>query len=73
MGMERFLRYSLERHKPIRMIFLDPSGRMRQVSAIVEQREAGRAQLYILRPPQRLTVPETDILGASYAPGDEGA
>ncbi len=70
--MERFLTYSLERDKPIRLILQEEDGRLRQVTAAVEKREGGRVQLYILRPPRRLTVPEDRILAASYAPRDEG-
>ena len=70
--MERFLQYSLAHDKPIRLILLEEDGRMRQVSAVVEQWEEGRVRLYILRPPQRLTLPQDRILAASYAPKDEG-
>ena len=70
--MERFLRYSLERDKAIRVIYLDPEGRMRQANAVVEAMADGKVTLYIVRPPARLTLPVTDILGASYTPKDEG-
>ncbi len=70
--MDRFLRYSLERDRPIRLIFLTEEGALRQATAVVERRGAGQVQLYILRPPQRLTIRETDILSAAYAPKDEG-
>ncbi len=70
--MERFLRYSLEHDKAIRVIFMDPEGRMRQGSAVVEAMEGDRVRLYVIRPPRRLTLPLTDILGASYTADDEG-
>ena len=70
--MERFLRYSLEHDKAIRLIFLDPgSGALREVNAVVERLEGDRVSLYVLRPPQRLTLSRVDILGASYTPGDD--
>lgn len=70
--MERFLRYSLEHDRTIRVIFVDPEGRMRQGSAVVEAMNDGQVTLYVIRPPKRLTIPLTDILGASYTADDEG-
>ena len=70
--MERFLTYSLERDRPIRLILQEEDGRLRQVAAVVEGRDGGQVQLYILRPPRRITVPEERILAASYVPKDEG-
>ena len=70
--MDRFLRYSLEHRKAIRLIFIDPEGKMRQASCVVEGMEDGKVSLYMLRPLRRMTVPREDVLGASYAPGDEG-
>ncbi len=69
--MERFLRYSLERDKPIRVIYLDADGRLRQRQAVVEKLEGDTVSLYILRPPARVTLPVRDILGASYTAKDE--
>ena len=70
--IERFLRYSLERNRPIRLIFLTEEKALRQVTAVAEALEGGRVSLYILRPPQRLTIPVADILSADYTPKDEG-
>lgn len=70
--MERFLTYSLAHDKPIRLILQEEDGRLRQVSAAVEKRADGMVQLYILRPPRRVTIPEERILAASYGPKDEG-
>ena len=70
--MERFLRYSLERDKAIRVIYLDADGRMRQTNAVVEAMENGLVTLYIMRPPSRVPLPASDILGASYTAKDEG-
>ena len=70
--MIRMLRYSLEKDRPIRLIFLTPEGGMRQVTAVVERLDETTAQLYVLRPPQRLTLPLTDILSADFTKKDDG-
>ncbi len=70
--MDRFLRYSLERDRPIRLIIQAEDGRLRQVSAVVERLEGGSVQLYIIRPPRRLTLPAERILSAGYTAKDEG-
>ncbi|MBQ6173385.1 MAG: hypothetical protein IKS31_12540 [Clostridia bacterium] len=70
--MERFLQYSLSHDRPIRLIIQEDDGRLRQVSAVVEERGEGGVRLYILRPPRRITLPEDRILAASYVPKDEG-
>ncbi len=70
--MIRMLRYSLEKDRPIRLIFLTQEGGMRQVTAVVERLDETSAQLYVLRPPQRLTLPLTDILSADFTKKDDG-
>ena len=70
--MERFLRYSREHDRAIRLIVTMPDGRMRQVNAVVLAYNEREAQLYILRPPQKVTIPLENILSADYAKGDEG-
>ena len=70
--MIRMLRYSLEKDRPIRLIFLTQEGGMRQVTAVVERLDETSAQLYVLRPPQRLTLPLTDILSADFTKEDDG-
>ena len=70
--MERFLRYSREHDRAIRMIAIMPDGRMRQISAVVLSYDAETASLYVLRPPQNVTLPLGNILSADYARGDEG-
>ncbi len=70
--MERFLRYSLTHDRPIRLIVEEDDGRLRQVSAVVEEWTDAGIRLYILRPPHRVTLPPGRILGASYTPKDEG-
>ena len=70
--MERFLRYSLERNRPIRLIVLLPEGRMRQMTAVVEAMEGSNVALYVIRPPERLCIKIADILSAGYLPRDDG-
>ena len=70
--MERFLRYSLEHDRAIRVILMHPDGKIRQVNAVVEAMEGDQVRLYIIRPPQRLTLPIRDLLSAANAAGDEG-
>ncbi len=70
--MERFLRYSLERNRAIRLIYLDEENKMRQVNAVVEGLDGGQVKLYILRPPRKLTLATDRILSADYRKGDEG-
>ena len=72
MSMERFLRYSLAHDTPIRVIFIDPEGKLCQGQAVVERMENGRVALYVMRPPRRLEIPAADVLGASYTAKDEG-
>lgn len=70
--MERFLRYSKEHDRAIRLICVLPDGQMKQVTAVVQAYDAREVRLYILRPPQRLTLPVENILSADYVKGDEG-
>lgn len=70
--MERFLRYSKEHNRAIRLICIMPDGAMRQVNAVVMDWSEREARLYILRPPKYVTLPIENILSADYARGDEG-
>lgn len=70
--MERFLRYSKEHNRAIRLIVIMPDGAMKQISAVVLDYDAAQAKLYVIRPPQNMTLPLSDILSADYARGDEG-
>ena len=70
--MERFLRYSKDHNRDIRLICLMNDGKMRQINAVVLDYDAEQVKLYVLRPPQNVTLPLTDILSADYARGDEG-
>lgn len=70
--MDRFLRYSLEHKRAVRMILLGADGKFRQVNAVVERYDEKTADLYILRPISRQTVAREEILSVDYARGDEG-
>lgn len=71
--MERFLRYSMERQRAIRLIFVDDEEKMRQASATVTSlNEDGSATFVTLRPRREYTMPLPRILGADYRKGDEG-
>lgn len=70
--MERFLQYSLERNRAIRLIYMDEEGKLKQVTAVVTARTPDTVSLYVLRPPRNLTVRMADILSADYRKGDEG-
>lgn len=69
--MERILRYSLERRKPIRLIF-QREGTLQQRNVQVLALESGRVRLLSRRPREEWEMPLTDVLGADYARGDEG-
>lgn len=70
--MERFLRYSLEKQRPIRLIFYDESGTLRQYNAQVQTIEADTVSFTTLRPKAQWTLPPESILSADYKKGDEG-
>ena len=70
--MERFLRYSLERGRAIRLIYQEEDGRMRQVSAQVKALDGDMVSFTTLRPKKDVTVSVTHILSADYRKGDEG-
>ena len=69
--MERFLRYSKEHQRAVRMILM-LDGKLRQVNAVVEQYDGQSASLYILRPMRRVTLSLNEIFSVDYARGDEG-
>ena len=71
--MERFLRYSMEHQRAIRLIFVDDEGRMRQASATVTSLNGdGSVTFVTLRPKREYTLPLSQLLGADYRKGDEG-
>ena len=70
--MERFLQYSLERDRAIRIIYMEDGARLRQVTAVVRALKGDEVSLYIVRPPRDVTVKLADILSCDYRKGDEG-
>lgn len=70
--MERFLQYSLERGRAIRLIYQEEDGRMRQVNAQVTAMGAGEVTIQTLRPKRVITLPVCRLLSADYRKGDEG-
>ena len=69
--MERFLLYSLERQRPIRLIFLR-DGRIWQRKVQVLALNENTVRLSSVRPREEWEMPRENLLGAEYAPGDEG-
>ncbi len=69
--LERFFRYSLEHNRPIRIMMMH-EGKLRQVNAVIEKQTGNQLSLYILRPPQRITVSVEEVLSCDYAKNDEG-
>lgn len=70
--MERFLRYSLERGRAIRLIYQEEDGRMRQVNAQVTTIQNGEVSLITLRPRREIILPMERLLSTDYRKGDEG-
>lgn len=70
--MERFLQYSLERGRAIRLIYQEENGRMRQVSAQVTALQGDSVSFVTLRPRREITLPVSHLLSADYRKGDEG-
>lgn len=69
--MERFLRYSMEKGRKIRMM-LTLDGRLQQKTVAVLQVEAGRVTLLPGARKIPVTVELTDIYSCDYARGDHG-
>ena len=69
--MERFLRYSLERERPIRAVFL-LNGAMLQKTITVLALEKGTVTLCAKSFKTPLILPSQDILSCDYARGDHG-
>lgn len=70
--MERFLRYSLEKQRPIRLMFYDESGTLRQSNAQVLSIAPEAVTFTTLRPKTQWVLPPAQILSADYKKGDEG-
>ena len=70
--MERLFRYSLERQRPIRLIWLDDGGALRQAAAQVLAVTPEGITVRTLRPKRELTLRREAVLSADYRKGDEG-
>ncbi len=70
--MERFLRYSLEKQRPIRLMFYDDSGTLRQLNVQVQAIAPEAVTFTTLRPKAQWLLPPERILSADYKKGDEG-
>lgn len=70
--MERFLRYSLEKQRPIRLIFFNDEGKMKQVNAQIVRVDGQQVRFTCLRPKGEFAVSMAQILSADYKRGDEG-
>lgn len=70
--MERFLRYSLEKQRPIRLIFFADDGSMKQVNAQITAVAEDKVCFSCLRPKGCYEVDLERILSADYKKGDEG-
>ncbi len=70
--MERFLRYSLEKQRPIRLMFYDEGGILRQANAQVQAMDTESVTFTTTRPRAQWRLPPDSILSADYKKGDEG-
>ena len=69
--MERMLRYSLEREKAIRVMWMDGS-RLRQALCTVTALDDDTVTAVTRRPKGTVVIRMRDILSADYRKGDEG-
>lgn len=70
--MYRFLQYSKERNRAIRLMYMDETGALKQVTAVVTAFDDKQVSLYVLRPPRNIALPLDALLSADYTKGDEG-
>lgn len=70
--MERFLRYSLEKQRPIRLMFYDDDGNLRQSNAQVQSIAPEVVVFTTTRPKAQWALPPSRLLSADYKKGDEG-
>lgn len=69
--MERFLRYSLEKQRPIRLMY-QAGERICQATVRVTALSGEKVAFVTLRPRGQMTLPVEQILSADYRKGDEG-
>lgn len=70
--MERFLRYSLEKQRPIRLMFYADDGSLRQSNAQVLSITPEAVAFTTTCPKARWVIHPDRILSADYKKGDEG-
>lgn len=70
--MERLLLYSLERERPIRILWQEEDGSFRQANALVTAWDGRQATFTTTRPKRTITLPKERILSADFRKGDEG-
>lgn len=70
--MERLLIYSLERQRPIQLMWQEADGALRQASAQVTAWDGRRVTFVTLRPKRTCCLPVEQLLSADYRKGDEG-
>lgn len=70
--MERFLVYSLEHERPIRILWQEEDGSFRQANARVTAWDGRMATIVTARPKRTITLPAERILSADFRKGDEG-
>ena len=69
--MERFIRYSLEHSRDIRIMYMTGTG-IRQVTATVLNQEGDVITLKVRRPAGEIRIRTQDVLSCDYAGKDEG-
>ena len=67
--MERFLRYSLTHARPIRLIYQDADGALRQCRATITAMSGDRITALCKRPKGELCLRPEQILSADYVRG----
>lgn len=70
--MERFFVYSMERGRPIRLIWQEDNGSFCQANAQVTSWDGHTLTATALRPRRVLSLRREQILSADYKKGDEG-
>lgn len=70
--MERLLIYSLERARPIRLMWQEADGTLRQANAQVTAWDGAQVTFTTLRPRRTVCLPAAQLLSADYRKGDEG-
>ena len=70
--MERFLRYSLEKQRPIRLMYMTDDAQLKQLNAQIINYNSETVRFTSLRPKGTFEIPRPQLLSADYKRGDEG-